>query len=77
MKEEIKTKILSTETCHKPYINALKWLFELFGTNKKCPNIFALDLTQSSLIDIHIHNRRFNKYSPLNVFYYSVVLDLI
>ena len=37
MKEEIKTEILNTQTCHKPIKNALDYLFELLRTNKKCP----------------------------------------
>ena len=41
MKEEIKTEILSTQTCQKPIKNALEYLFELLGTNKNCP-IFIL-----------------------------------
>ena len=37
MKEEIQMEILSTQTCQKPIKNALEYLFELLGTNKKCP----------------------------------------
>ena len=37
MKVEIKTEILSTQTCQKPIKNALEYLFELLGTNKNCP----------------------------------------
>ena len=43
MKEEIKTEILSTQTCQKPIKNALEYLFELLGTNKKCPTFMVFN----------------------------------
>ena len=47
MKVEIKTEILSTQTCQKPIKNALEYLFELLGTNKKCPIFMVFNPTPS------------------------------
>ena len=67
MKEEIKTEILSTQTCQKPIKNALEYLFELLRMKKKCPFFMIFN-------PLHLLRKLFSRDSDLST---SVVSPLV